>query len=66
MSVYQVEQYYIYMSIEGIDTSKLTSFLSESGLDDYDICDNHVTVDGIECENMACQYEESINELRGE
>ena len=66
MSVYQVEQYYIHMSIEGVDEGKLKDYLSENGLSDYDIDAGNevIVIDGMECDNMAAQHEEEINQLR--
>ena len=66
MAVYQVEQYYIHMSIEGIDEDKLKEYLSENDFTDYEIDwgNETVVIDGIECQNEAGQYEEEINQLR--
>ena len=37
MSVYQVEQYYIFMEIKGVDQDRLKGYLAENNLTDYDI-----------------------------
>jgi hypothetical protein len=65
MAVYQVEQYYIDMTVKGIDEEEVANYLSKNGLDDYSFDGEALIIDGIECENMAAQYEEEINELRG-
>jgi len=66
MTVYQVERYYIYMEIKGIDIDKLKCYLDENGLDDFviDVDENTITIDGIECDNAAAQHEEEINNLK--
>ncbi len=64
MSVYQVEEYYIYMSIKDVDLPELNSYLNSNGLDDFSIDGDSITIDGIECENVAAHHEEEINELR--
>ncbi len=65
MAVYQVEQYYIFMRIDGISRSALNTYLACNGLDDFSIDGDDITIDSIECENEAAQYEEEINQLRG-
>ena len=66
MAVYQVEQYYIYMSVKGINQDDLKAYLDSNGLDDYEVDGSSamITIDGIESEDMAAQYEEEINQLR--
>ena len=64
MSVYQVEEYYVYIEFEyelsedGKETLKQA--IEEEGYTSYEIADKSVTVDGIESEQDGLQLEELL------
>ena len=56
MSVYQVEEFYIYIPIAIIKDEckeKIETYLSENGLDDYEFQDDDLTVNSLTCESEA-------------
>lgn len=64
MSVYQVEEYYVYIKFEdelsedGKETLRQT--IEDEGYTSYEITNNSVTVDGIESEQEGMQLEELL------
>ena len=65
MSVYQVEEYYVYIEFEcelsEDDKETLKQAIEEEGYISYEIADKSVTVDGIESEQEGLQLEELLS-----
>ena len=65
MSVYQVEEYYVYIEFEyqlsEDDKETLKQAIEEEGYTSYEIADKSVTVDGIESEQEGLQLEELLS-----
>lgn len=64
MSVFQVEEYYIYIQFDGAlsDDGKetLKQTIEDEGYDKYEITDTEVIVDGIESEYKALALEDKL------
>ena len=66
MSVYQVEQYYIYMSTNEATNTQLNEinlYLESECIDDFEHQDGNLVVDGFESESDADNCEAAINEI---
>lgn len=66
MSVYQVEQYYIYMSLATASKErlgKINKYLEDEGLSDYEHQGDCINIDGFESEQDAEKCENDINEI---
>ena len=62
MAVYQVEEYYIFMTIGTVAATdklrgRIESYLAENGIDDYEWQDGSISIDGFDSECAAqCCY----------
>ena len=66
MSVYQVDQYYIYMSLataskERLD--KINKYLDDNGFCDYEHQGDCISIDGFESESDAKDCERAIEDI---
>ena len=65
MSVHQVEQYYVHISIVDCDKAKIEKakkWLTENE-DDYEVTADDITVDGFESEHYAQEAEDQLNSI---
>ena len=66
MSVFQVEQYYIFTSTKNATNTQLeeiNQYLEDEGIDDFEHQDGDIVVDGFESEQDANICEEKIKEI---
>ena len=66
MSVYQVEEYYVWIPLKGhLEVSERQDIkldLSREGLDDYSLSNDDLTVDGFDSESDAEAFNETFTE----
>ena len=66
MSVYQIEQYYVHMSIKGFSVQlkdSIKELLGDHSCSDYEFQEDYLIVDGFESEHDADIIEEFIHDL---
>ena len=64
MSVYQVEEYYIFMSIKYATNTQLkeiNKYLESESISNYEHQDGNIVIDGFESKNEAETCEQAIN-----
>ena len=71
MSVFQVEEYYIFINI-GSDNlndelkQKIKTYLEENGVYDFEFQDGDLVIDELDCESRAECYDRDIRAIIGD
>lgn len=67
MSVYQVEEYYVYVSLTAeqklAHSDDIQAFIDDYGFESYEISDDGVTIDGFDTESAAEEISEEIESI---
>ncbi len=68
MSVFQVEEFYIYITIGTVKLTdklkgKIEAYMKENGLDDFEWQDGSLCIDNIDSESHAECYDRDINAI---
>ena len=68
MSVSQVEEFYIFISLGGAESNEdciaeLKEYLSENNLDDFEFQESDLVIDGLDCEHTAEGYNDDLRSI---